>query len=288
VSAAADMARVHAEERRIMNAWAPGYDAWMVSSSYVYARFRRAFARWVLEILRSDGLDPAALSILDAGCGTGALLAHLADPDVAEAGPRRRVGLDLAEGMLAESRRAAPGAHGVQGLIEAPPFAEDAFDAVVACWTLHHLADLGDFFRLCDRSLRPGGWFFVLDYDAAFAPVAEGGSRRSAKGDAVRALWARKNRAALARRPDLAHEFNPAHRLVSFAEIRRALGDRDYALRREVRGLLLPAFRDVLVEESALDRALARGLGALDGWLERRGGGREHGYLQWIAGRRAG
>lgn len=135
-----------------------------------------------------------------------------------------------------------------------------------------------------DRTLRPGGWFFVLEYEGASDSMEEsrGGPRR-ALGALVREVFARKNRRALDSRPNLAALFNPAHRTLGFEGIRSAMPDPGrYEVRREPRGVVLPALLPVLVEESSVDRAVARLAGAADRRLERRFGG----VFQWIAGRR--
>jgi hypothetical protein len=92
---------------------------------------------------------------------------------------------------------------------------------------------------------------------------------------------------ALAARPAIEPLFNPAHRALGFDEIRRMPPDPDaYRVRRERHGIVLPALLPVLVEESAIDRTVAR----LAGGIDRRLQGRPGGLFQWIAGhaRRAG
>jgi SAM-dependent methyltransferase len=271
----ASLATVLAEERRIMNLYAPHYDDAMLTNSYVYQLERAAFVAWAARTVRASGGRPDALTVLDAGCGPGTVTALLAREGFA-----RLVGLDLADGMLAEARkRALPGAHWVRATIEDAPFPPATFDAIVAGFTLHHLHDPQAFFHLVDRALRPGGWFFALEYDDSRVAAVSHADARRALGDAVRRAFARKNRRALAARPVLPPLFNPAHRALRFEEIRQAMPDpAAYDLHRESRGVLLP----VLVDESALDRLVARGAGAADRWLERRAGG----LFQWIAGRR--
>jgi ubiquinone/menaquinone biosynthesis C-methylase UbiE len=270
-----------AEERRIAETWAPDYDRAAMSNAYVYRIERARFAAWVASTLRGAGRDPGTLALLDAGCGTGDVVERLSQEGFGDL-----TGLDLSEGMLRQARaRNVPGARWVEGLIEEAPFDPGSFDAVLGCFTVHHLDDPAAFFRLADDVLRPGGWFFVLEYDrgAAEWSASRGGTPRRAAGDLVRAAFARKNRRVLEAQPTLPRLFNPAHRLRGWSELREAIPHpHDYELRRVSRGLLLPALLPVLVEESALDRRLARWAEAVDNRLAPRTGG----LFQWIAGRR--
>jgi SAM-dependent methyltransferase len=272
-------AEVLAEERRIMNLYAPHYDAATLTNSYVYRLVRAEFVDWLVRTLRADGREPAALSVLDVGCGPGTATTLLA-----RAGFARLVGLDLADGMLAEARaRALRGAAWVQATVEDAPFAGACFDVAVAVFTVHHLYDPRAFFRLIDRTLRPGGWCFLLEYDDAAVAGAARRSGRRVLGDAVRRAFVAKNRRRLASRPSLPALFNPAHRSLGIDELQDAMMEPErYALWRESRGVLLPALLPALVEESAVDRVVARCAARVDRWLEQRGGG----LFQWIAVRR--
>jgi ubiquinone/menaquinone biosynthesis C-methylase UbiE len=277
---ATDLATVRAEERRIMNLYAPVYDGAVKTNGYVYQIERAQFVEWIAKTLRDVGRNPRTESVLDVGCGTGS-----ASELLAQAGFTSVTGMDLADGMLAQARkRLLDRARWVQATIEEPPFGRATFDVVLALFTIHHLYDPGAFFRLADRTLRPGGWFFVLEYDGDSGTFEGGGGTGGTRalGDLLRGWYARKNRRALAARPAIEPLFNPAHRALGFDEIRRMLPDPDaYRVHREHRGVVLPALLPVLVEESAIDRTVARLAGAIDRRLERRGG-----LFQWIAGRR--
>ncbi|WP_051467100.1 class I SAM-dependent methyltransferase [Actinomadura oligospora] len=97
--------------------------------------------------------DVAGRRILDAGCGTGPLTAALRDrgADV--------TGIDASTGMLALARQRlgddAP-LH-VVDLRDPLPFADGAFDDVVASLVLHYLEDWGPTLTEIRRVLRPGG-----------------------------------------------------------------------------------------------------------------------------------
>lgn len=111
--------------------------------------------------LRALDALPEGARILDAGCGTGGFLAKLraAHPKAA------LFGLEYAEG--AASRAAAKaGAHVAAGTVNALPFPDAGFDAVVSLDVLCHdaveeAAALAEFRRV----LRPGG-LLVLNLPA--------------------------------------------------------------------------------------------------------------------------
>lgn len=277
---AIDLATVLAEERRIMNFYAPHYDTATLTNAYVYRIARAQFVDWIAATLREAGRDLEQLTVLEAGSGTGSVTDLMS-----QARFGHLTGIDLAEGMLREARkRRVPRADWARALIEHPPFRREVFDVVFACFSLHHLYEPRAFFELVDRTLRPGGWFFVLEYDAdsGLGGASDGAVHRRL-GDLLRRLFALKNRRTLAARPALALLQNPAHRQLGSAIIRQAMPrPEDYDIRREPRGLLLPALLPVLVEESGFDRIVARCANAVDRRLEQRFGG----LFQWIAGRR--
>lgn len=89
--------------------------------------------------------------ILDAGCGTGAILARLGGAD-------RNVGIDLALEAISFCRtRGLQNAR--QGDIGALPFADDTFDAVICSSVLYHewVRDLPAVMRELNRVLRSDG-----------------------------------------------------------------------------------------------------------------------------------
>jgi SAM-dependent methyltransferase len=118
-----------------------------------YDRMRALEDRhWWYRSLRSAALAQldGAESILDAGCGTGGMLALLRD--------RQTVGIDNSEAALqhAEERGLT---HLVQGSICSLPFASKSFHAVLALDVLYHKSVLDEDLavRECARVLRPGG-----------------------------------------------------------------------------------------------------------------------------------
>ncbi|GAA2820044.1 class I SAM-dependent methyltransferase [Streptomyces showdoensis] len=97
--------------------------------------------------------DVGGRRILDAGCGAGPLTAALRDRGALV------TGMDASAGMLALARRRLGDAvplH-VADLRDPLPFADGAFDDVVASLVLHYLADWGPTLAEFRRVLRPGG-----------------------------------------------------------------------------------------------------------------------------------
>jgi ubiquinone/menaquinone biosynthesis C-methylase UbiE len=105
----------------------------------------------------SDALAGVTGRMLDAGCGTGGFLSVAGDrrPDLARVG----VEWDAAAAGRARGKSSAPVA---RGSVNALPFADDSFDAVVSADVLSHAAvdppaALGEVHRV----LRPGGRLVV-------------------------------------------------------------------------------------------------------------------------------
>ena len=93
---------------------------------------------------------------LDIGCGTGIILDHASHLF------RSTVGMDISMGMLKICRKN----HRKLVLADADylSFKDDAFNAVSAYATLHHLYDQADLFRECFRVLKNDGIFYS-DFD---------------------------------------------------------------------------------------------------------------------------
>ncbi len=116
-------------------------------------------------LVQLAALDPNE-SVLDVGCGTGAL-ALAAKAAVGSGG--QVCGVDPSPEMIARARRKAAKA-GVDvrfdmAAVEELPFADGTFDAVLSTLVLHHLTDdglrqgLGEIVRV----LKPGGRFLAVD-----------------------------------------------------------------------------------------------------------------------------
>lgn len=130
---------------------------------------------WVLTLgreraLRERHVQLARLesgeSTLDVGCGTGAL-AIAAKDRVGSGG--QVCGVDPSSEMVARARRKATRA-GVDvrfetASVEALPFPNATFDAVLSSLMLHHLTDEGRGQGIAEiaRVLKPGGKFLAVD-----------------------------------------------------------------------------------------------------------------------------
>ena len=119
-----------------------------------YETYERATGRFATLTRRLLGAMADAAGrdldlVLDAGAGTGASTAVLADDP---SGPTP-VALDLSREMLAENRAAAR----VQGDVDALPFAADSFDGVAFTASLFLVPDPAVAVAEAKRVLRPGG-----------------------------------------------------------------------------------------------------------------------------------
>ncbi|MFI7613583.1 class I SAM-dependent methyltransferase [Nonomuraea terrae] len=97
--------------------------------------------------------DVAGRQILDAGCGAGPLSAKLRDRGAVV------TGIDASAGMLAIARRRLGDDADLRvvDLRDPLPFADGAFDDVVASLVLHYLEDWRPTLAEIRRVLRPGG-----------------------------------------------------------------------------------------------------------------------------------
>lgn len=270
---------VLAEECRIMNLYAPHYRCNTLTNSLPYQIERAQFADWVRDTVVDAGMVPAQAQVLDVGCGTGEVLELLL-----QRGFTRLSGVDAAPQMIEEARRNLPHAHFFTAEIDRFASAGMSIEVVTAAFTVHHLWRTRSFFELVDRVLAPGGWFFLLEYNRS------SWSRRPvlsplllAPVKPLRVLLKLKNRHRLAKLHDLPPLFNPAHRLLSFAEIVAALPEPSrFELRRVTHGLWLASLKHSLSGESSFDRTLARAIATAERNLLPDGVG----HFQWIAGRR--
>jgi len=99
-------------------------------------------------------LKPGSGWLLDAGCGTGALLTEL------QQRARHVVGLDLEPLALRYARQRGEFAL-VQARLEALPFRSNTFDAITALDVLEHLPDDRPALRELRRVLKPDGVLII-------------------------------------------------------------------------------------------------------------------------------
>jgi SAM-dependent methyltransferase len=110
--------------------------------------------------------DVAGRRILDAGCGSGPLFAALRDRGAIV------TGFDSSAGMLDQARRRLGDGADLQvaELGRPLPYADDAFDDVIASLVLHYLEDWGPALAELRRVLKPGGRL-IASVDHPFAIV---------------------------------------------------------------------------------------------------------------------
>jgi SAM-dependent methyltransferase len=101
-------------------------------------------------VARRTGLGPGR-RVLDAGCGSGDMLAHLAGTGAGMSG------FDPAAGMVTAARRRAPGADIRRADLSAVPWADATFDVVVAVNAVQFADDVDAAVAELVRVCRPGG-----------------------------------------------------------------------------------------------------------------------------------
>ncbi len=102
---------------------------------------------------------PAGLAVLDVGCGTGAVLAQLA-----ERGYQRLAGLDLAPNMIAVARDKLGARADLRvGEADRLPWPAEQFDVVLCGDSFHHYPQPGAALTEMRRVLKPGGRLLLGD-----------------------------------------------------------------------------------------------------------------------------
>jgi SAM-dependent methyltransferase len=115
----------------------------------------RALHRLIFQALEAELPEWREKEIVDVGCGTGAVLKRLGNPE-------KNVGIDLAPEAISFCRER--GLNNVrQGDICALPFADASFDAVICSSVLYHqwVSDIPGAVLEMYRVLRPGGVLLI-------------------------------------------------------------------------------------------------------------------------------
>jgi ubiquinone/menaquinone biosynthesis C-methylase UbiE len=115
----------------------------------------KALHRLIFQTLEAELPDWRAKEIVDVGCGTGAILKQLGNPE-------KNVGIDLAPEAISFCRQR--GLNNVQqGDIHALTFPDASFDAVICSSVLYHqwVSDVDGAVREMHRVLRPGGSLLI-------------------------------------------------------------------------------------------------------------------------------
>ncbi|MDR3577877.1 MAG: class I SAM-dependent methyltransferase [Anaerolineaceae bacterium] len=113
-----------------------------------------------LAVLAAIPMDSQPETIVDLGCGTGRLLRKLARrwPEA------KLIGVDPAEGMIAEARRLTGGVTFYVSMAEKLPLADESAELVTSTVSFHHWQDQAQGLREVVRVLRPGGRFVLADF----------------------------------------------------------------------------------------------------------------------------
>ena len=148
-TAADDVARV----KELYDQVAHGYDD--VFATHVSRHYLDKRLAYVLRLLPSGG------HLLDVGCGTGALAAHLMSQGYQVSG------VDVSPGMLAKAAERGLAA-AVAAFATALPFRDGTFDLALAVATFHHLdtplrvaLTVGEMARI----VRRGGFVMIWDHN---------------------------------------------------------------------------------------------------------------------------
>jgi SAM-dependent methyltransferase len=108
-----------------------------------------------------------ARSVLDVGCGEGQI-SRLA---ASLGGIERIVGVDPTWAQITVAQARAGGSAYARGEASSIPFADNAFDAVVACLVFEHIVAVDAAIAEVARVLRPGGQFaFFLNHPLLQTP----------------------------------------------------------------------------------------------------------------------
>jgi SAM-dependent methyltransferase len=131
-----------------------------------YDRFMGTFARPLATAFADFVQVRPASSVLDVGCGPGALLGELLARGV------EVQGVDPSPPFVAAARERFPGTEVLEGTVEALPYADAAFDATLAQLVLHHVADASAGAAEMARVTRPGGAVAACVWDLEEGPLA--------------------------------------------------------------------------------------------------------------------
>jgi len=115
-----------------------------------------AFNKYIGDMYRPD------ITVLDIGCGTGRVIAHLVSNGVK---PENITGLDPSDEMLVLAAKRDLGVSLIKGTATKLPFPDESFDLIVSNMVIHELNSdqLPESLAEASRVLRPNGVFFFVD-----------------------------------------------------------------------------------------------------------------------------
>jgi ubiquinone/menaquinone biosynthesis C-methylase UbiE len=123
---------------------------WQQAATHYASTFARATRGFIDDLLDAARVG-AGTEVLDLACGPGEVAAAAAGRGALP------VGLDFSPAMITLARAGHPGIRFEEGDAEATPFADGSFDAVVANFGLHHVAEPIRALHEAYRVLHPGG-----------------------------------------------------------------------------------------------------------------------------------
>jgi ubiquinone/menaquinone biosynthesis C-methylase UbiE len=211
-----------------------------------------AFANMLREYLDAMQIAPAA-SVLDIGCGTGLVAREIAR----HSGFTGNVaGIDLSPHLVAAATQLA-GAEGLSqrvtfqsGDVRGLPFADAAFDAVVAHTLISHVSDPLAVLQEAARVLKPGAMLGVFDGDYASLTFDQPDEAKARADDAalVRAVVA--NPRVMGQMPRLLRQAG-FELLASFSNVLAEVGSASFWLSG------IETFRRLLPQAGAMTAAQA-------------------------------
>jgi SAM-dependent methyltransferase len=123
---------------------------WQRAAAHYTTTFAHATRGFIDDLLDAAGVK-AGMRVLDLACGPGLVASGAAERGALP------VGLDFSSAMVALARADHPGIRFEEGDAEVLPFADESFDAVVANFGIHHVAEPNRALAEARRVLRPGG-----------------------------------------------------------------------------------------------------------------------------------
>jgi SAM-dependent methyltransferase len=182
-SAEDEAARIRAAyARRAERGLDARYDYWQPANLFIYQSRERSFIRF---LCKARLLPLLGRSILDVGCGNGAVL-H----DLLRYGAQAEdlTGIDLLPDRVERARELLPGAQIDVGNAQSLPYGDGRFDLVLGFTLLSSILDNGIRTQIAAemaRVTRPGG--FIVLYDFWINPLNR--DTRPLRRDDVRALF---------------------------------------------------------------------------------------------------
>jgi len=211
-----------------------------------------AFANMLHEYLDAMQIAPAA-SVLDMGCGTGLVAREIAR----HSGFTGSVaGIDLSPHLVAAATRLA-GEEGVgprvtfqSGDVRQLPFADAAFDAVVAHTLISHVSGPLSVLKEGARVLKPGGMLAVFDGDYGSLTFDQSNEAKARADDAALVSAVVANPRVMGQMPRLLREAG-FELLTSFSHVLAEVGTASFWLSG------IETFRRLLPQAGAMTAAEA-------------------------------